>query len=88
MINLSDHAKKMWDLRFSEYDLEFEYRLTKRVGRSIRKKIRKQCPYNSDLKRLGLNLDRYYCISPNNIIFIIGYDQTIITVFPYSHGNK
>lgn len=79
-INASKHAIEQWAYRFGHLDMVTEYRNAIKPSASVIKKINVICDYSIKNNPLP---DAEYLISTNNVIFVMGHLDRIITVFPY-----
>ena len=73
-MKLSNHAQEKWNTRFYDYNLLDEWSRSKVVAGRNRKRIDKLCPAH-------IGLDREYRVTDNGIVFVVGDNNCIITVF-------
>jgi hypothetical protein len=81
-MNFTKHGLQRWQERFPSLDPRNEYATTVVAKKAHLKRIAEFCPHQRNLL-LGKQRRYEYRISENNIVFVIGFDESIITVFRF-----
>lgn len=82
---MSRHAQLRWQQRCHDLDVDAEWYLARRIGKSVRGKIRDRCSAHRRLMEGRGYRGYWYAISRNRVIFVVGGTPgTIVTV--WRHG--
>lgn len=81
-IRLTAHAKMRWLQRCKGMDLETEWRMAYRPGKSARKTIRKKLPITARMLRPHDGNRCRPMLSTNGVLFVVARDDdSIVTVY-------
>ncbi len=78
-LKVCDHAEIRLQERFPDLDPKILYIQAKAPCSRIKKLIRKKCSFQTNSKMLYDN--RYYLITPENIVLIMKHPRTLVTAF-------
>ena len=81
-MKLTRHAKKRWEERFPDLDVENEFAKVRRVGRAVKKKIKKSCPKNTEYCGRAFR-GRYLMMTREKIVFVMAPGNIVITVLDF-----
>ncbi|MNM72821.1 hypothetical protein D3C81_845230 [compost metagenome] len=74
---MSRHALQRWRERHPGLDPEVEFRSARTPSKRVRRLLLNHDPtYNLN----PWHSRRYYLVSPNGVVFVVGLDETVVTV--------